>query len=84
MFPGRGTVESFATVGGGTFSKTLNVFWLTTWAAAGTRCANAQPTAALTAKNALVDGILTQKWGKFNYETSVIGLKHSRQSGMHN
>lgn len=55
------TVESFATAGGGTFSNTLNVFWSTIWAAAGTLCAKAEPTAALMARNALAEGILSRE-----------------------
>lgn len=55
---GKHTVEALAPEGGGTFGRTLKLFWSTICADSGTVCAKAQLTAALAARKTVVDGIL--------------------------
>jgi hypothetical protein len=52
------TDVALAPEGGGTFSKTLKLFWSMICADSGTVRAKAQPTAALAARKTDVDGIL--------------------------
>jgi hypothetical protein len=87
------TVESLASVGGGTKSKTLNVFWLIIWAVAGTFCAKtpqekvsrAVPANNPAARTATVDGMVKSEqakivWNVRNWSVGLFGETGQRKA----
>jgi hypothetical protein len=76
----RRTVDAFATVGGGTTSKTLKLFWSTTCAAWGTVCDNALPTIAAPRIKFCVVGIVLLAISKQDeFETSRKRVRADRK-----